>query len=322
MLPRTRRQVLGAALAGAATGFGTGSLAQQLARGGGLIELPGGPGKELRRISVHYFRPDAFTPSSPVLLVVPGSGRNAETYLLPWIQTAQASGVLVAALGYPEADYDFADYQMAGVIRNLRLINPPLGPNGKLPDVVRMRDEDILLEFNDRRAEWLFHDFDRIFESLARMTGARREAYDIFGHSAGGQILHRLALFQPSVRAERIIAANAGFYTLPRTDVALPFGLGGTSLTAADLRPAFAKKLTLLLGELDNDPERGGQHVHTPIADQQGLDRLSRGRHFFEQGRAAARAAQTPFAWSLQVVRGVGHDHRGMAAAAARLLYG
>ena len=44
----------------------------------------------------------------------------------------------------------------------------------------------------------------------------------MFGHSAGAQILHRMVLFAPGSRADRIVAANSGFYTLADPDQALP----------------------------------------------------------------------------------------------------
>jgi len=282
----------------------------------------GGVGLEDRRIAVHCYRPRGFDAHSPILLVVPGAGRNGDAYRDSWIEAAEAHTVLVAALSYPEAEYDFAAYQMGGVIRNLELRNVPLGPDGGLPDSLHMRDEDILFELDDRPETWLFNDFDRIFDVLARAAGSSRTRYDLFGHSAGGQILHRLALFRPRSQAGRIVAANAGFYTLPDFDLPQPFGLKGVGLTEADLAAAFACDLTILLGELDNDPEAGGQHLHTPLADRQGVDRLARGRHFLEAGRNQAARLGLPFDWRLELVPGVGHDYRAMGRAAARLLYG
>jgi pimeloyl-ACP methyl ester carboxylesterase len=289
-----------------------------IAPGAGVFLVAGGPGREAKRIAVHYYRPAGFTPSSPILLVLPGDGRNADSYRDGWIESAERAGVLVAALSYPEADYDFAAYHMGGVIRNLRIPDTP----GRDPSVIRLRDEDISFEINDRRSERIFPDFDRIFALLVSLTGSTRTRYDVYGHSAGGQILHRLALFHPQSRAERIVAANAGFYTLPDFETPLPFGLAGTDVDRASLAQSFRCRLTLLLGELDNDPEKGGIHLHTPLADRQGLHRLARGHYFFRAGREAANELGVPFEWRLEVVPGVGHDHRGMSAAAARYLYG
>jgi hypothetical protein len=78
----------------------------------------------------------------------------------------------------------------------------------------------------------------------------------------------------------------------------------------------------LLLGENDNDPDRGGQHLHTPLLDAQGRDRLSRGRNFYAFSSERAKSMGAPFKWKLRTVPGVGHDFRGMSRAAAKLLYG
>jgi hypothetical protein len=68
--------------------------------------------------------------------------------------------VLVAALSYPEADYDFAAYHMGGVVKDLEIRNLP--PGGAAAAVVRVRDEDISFSLNRRRDEWIFPDFERI----------------------------------------------------------------------------------------------------------------------------------------------------------------
>jgi hypothetical protein len=294
----------------------------EIPAGTGAFTLRGGLGREDKRIVVHYHRPAGFAPDSPVLLVIPGAGRDGDEYRDAWIEPAERHGLLVAAPTYAEVDYDFAAYHLGGIVRDLELRNLPAGPDGELPASLYLRDEDIVFTPEPRPEAWLFADFDRIFAQLVRATGSRRTHYDLFGHSAGGQILHRLVLFRPRSRANRILAANAGFYTLPDFATPLPFGLRGTPINPASLRAAFANRLTVLLGALDNHPDRGGQHLHTPLADRQGLHRLARGRYFHEIGRRQAARLRTAFNWRLEIAPWVGHDHRGMGRAAARLLYG
>ena len=134
-------------------------------------------------------------------------------------------------------------------------------------------------------------------------------------------MLHRFAIFLPNSKADRIIAANSGSYTLPVHDLGLPFGLKGSPVTEGDLARCFAANLTLLIGEKDNEQEMRGTMLHTPIVDQQGLGRLSRGKYFFRVSRERAEELSVPFNWKLKIVEGVGHDNRGMGEAAARLLY-
>lgn len=323
--PVRRRGVLVGALACAISGGAGRTTTPEdltLAEGVSQFTAPGGRGREGALIHVHYYRPRRFSRRSPILLVIPGAGRDADEYRDAWIESAESAGVLVAALGYPEADYDFAAYQMGGVIKDLIIRNMPRGPDGAPPSRIRIRDEDISFVVNDRPETWLFHDFDRVFGLIAEAVRSERSRYDLFGHSAGGQILHRSVLFHPKSRADRIVAANAGHYTHPDLTLALPNGLAGAGVAERSLKASFAARLTLLLGEKDDAGETRGMMLHTPTIDQFGLDRLSRGRRFFEISRAKAQAIPTPFNWRLETVPGVGHDFRAMTKVAARYLYG
>ena len=80
--------------------------------------------------------------------------------------------MLVAALSYPEADYDFAAYHMGGVVKDLEIRN--LSPGGAAAAVIRVRDEDISFSLNPRRDEWIFPDFDRISGSSRRRPVRRK----------------------------------------------------------------------------------------------------------------------------------------------------
>lgn len=293
----------------------------QLLPGRGFFRLSGGEGRENNAIQVHYFKPDEFDRNSPILIVIPGAGRNSDDYRDSWVDIAQRKNVLVAALGYAEADYDFAAYQLAGIAEDLTLNNPRFEQSGPNARVLRMADEDIQMAPNADRDGWIFSDFDHVFEFLVSVTGSKRSGYDIFGHSAGGQILHRLAVFHPTSRAERIIAGNAGFYTLPDLSNPPPVGVEGTGLAEHTLTIALSAPLVLLLGEEDNSDSAGGTLLHTPIIDQQGLGRLDRGRYFFEYGQRLADKNGVPFNWKLKTVPGVGHNYRAMGQAAGALLY-
>ncbi|MEM6538264.1 MAG: hypothetical protein AAF668_11110 [Pseudomonadota bacterium] len=283
----------------------------------GSFFMAGGVGKEDQLINVHYYLPDDFSSDSKILLIIPGAGRNSSDYRNAWLGFARKNNVLIAALGYPEEAYDLAAYHMGGVVKAFRATNI----DRSTPGVIRARDEDIELETNPDSGEWLFNDFDRVFEFLKLATGSYTETYDIFGHSAGGQILHRMTLFQPSSKADRIVAANAGWYTLPDLTQDLPTGLLGSPVREEDLKRSFSSKLTILLGELDNSDAAGGTLLHTPKVDEQGLGRLSRGRTFYRIGKEQAAALGMPFDWTLTTVPNVGHDYRAMSLAAAQIVY-
>ncbi len=324
----SRRTILAGGLAAAAAGRSSWALAGAfdpppvLTPGSGRFWLPGGPGRESRPIEIVYHRPANFTPASPILLVLPGGGRRAGLYRDTWARHAERRGVLVAALRYPTEHYDFAAYQLGGLVKNLRVLGRPLRDDVDLPKRAKLDDADVTWEVEPRREAWIFGDFDRVFAELVRATGSERTGYDVFGHSGGAQVAHRFAMFQPGSRAERIVAANAGLYTLPTPSAPLIYGLAGAPMDRSDLAAALKSPLTILLGAEDNDPNHGDAHLHTPTADRQGRARLTRGRNFFRIARMVAQRAGLPMNWSLEVIPGVGHDHRRMARIAAERLYG
>lgn len=298
-----------------------GFMPEHLETGAGNFELSGATGHEEKRLTVHYYMPVSATPRSDILIVIPGAGRNSDDYRNAWLSMAQAKNIIVAAIGYPEEDYDFAAYQLGGIAKDLQLIEPNFerpSPNAR---VLRISDENIKMNPNPNRDDWIFSDFDRVFDFLVERTGSSRTGYDIFGHSAGGQILHRLAVFHPSSKAKRIIAGNAGFYTLPDQSFSPPSGVSGTGLNETDLAAALGAPLTLLLGENDNSDRAGGTLLRTPLIDTQGTNRFDRGHHFFEYGKTTADRRGLDFNWHLETVPGVGHDYRAMSRAAGKLLY-
>ena len=287
------------------------------APGSGSFSMPGGPGHENATITVSYHRPQGFGATSPILIVLSGTGRNGDEYRDAWIAASEKYGVLVLAPGYPDEEYGEAAYQLCGLIENLELRNL----DRSNPSVYRVADEDIVFDVNDDPKEWLFHDFDRLFDMVVADVGSSETQYDIFGHSAGGQIVHRMAVFHPDSKARRMVAANSAFYTLPRLDAPLIFGVADTTLTAQDLERSFRKPLTLLLGELDNAGETRGTTLSTPKANEQGIGRLARGQYFFRESQKIAAELGDEFRWTIEIVPGVGHDFRRMAPAAAKLLY-
>ncbi len=289
-------------------------------QGSGDFALQEGIAQPDRPIRVYYHKPASFDEHSPILLVLPGAGRNAWDYRDAWIEASETHGVLILSPSYPEELYDFAGYHMGGVIQDLELENMEVDTESGSTRY-RIADEDIRFTRRHNPEQWIFGDFDLIFRRAVEATDSARNSYDLFGHSAGGQILHRLAIFSPALKVDRIVAANSGSYTLPTHDVPMPFGLGGTQLSEQDLRLAFAAKLTLLLGANDNVHETRGSMLHTPTADRQGLGRYSRGRFFYRKSKEAARLLDTGFNWRLEVVEDVGHDFRRMSQAAADFLY-
>jgi len=269
--------------------------------GSGIFIIEGGFEKE-SIIGVHYHKPKNFSLNSSVIFVLPGAGRNGNDYRDAWIEKSEKYSVLILSLEYSKKYYPgLWSYNLAGMIDN-----------------VNIKDKTFSIYQNQEK--WVFGDFDRIFNQVKKNLNLEKEHYDMFGHSAGGQLLHRLAIFHPKNMANRIMASNSGWYTLPANDEQFPYGLDEINIKEKDVD--FSPKLTLFLGEKDNADETRGDIRHTPEADKQGLHRLARGKYFYKLSKETAIKQGAEFNWKLKVISGIGHDYRGMSRAAAEYLYG
>lgn len=243
-------------------------------------------------MAVFTYRPVAWRPDGRILLVMHGRGRDADRYRDEWAAQAEVSNVLVVVPHFSNEKFPGrAFYNFGGVIDARGQPEP--------------------------RHRWTFGVLDRAFAEVKRKTGATRPRYALFGHSAGAQFVHRYLLMATASDAELIITANAGSYTMPNPAVGFPFGTGGTGLDDAALRQAFARRVVVLLGEKDSDPDDPSL-PRDRAAMAQGPHRLARGQRFFREAEKAAAALGAPFVWSLETVPGVGHENGGMAARAIR----
>jgi len=87
--------------------------------GSGNFLTKGGPGREEKTITVFYHNPKNFTRRSPVLIVVPGAGRNASEYRDAWVSASEKYGVLILSPEYVEKDYpEFWSYNLGGMLTN------------------------------------------------------------------------------------------------------------------------------------------------------------------------------------------------------------
>jgi len=290
-----------------------------LKTGSGAFLIDGGKEHLGRTIKVYYHMPENYTKDSNVLIVVPGAGRNGDSYRDAWIEKSEQYGVLILSPMYEETQYPFEDYHLGGVIESPNLMESVTFVENT--NIARLNEEVFTCTFNPNRDEWLFNDFDRLFDLVVAATNSSQTQYDIFGHSAGGQILHRFAIFQPDSRARRIVAANPGFYTLPDFDTDIPLGLKSTPLTEEDLQQSFRKRLVVFVGALDNEQEQGGTMLRSPTVDRQGTHRLARGRFFYNFAERQAQAMRSTFNWTLEIIPNVGHDQEKMGQAAADYLY-
>ena len=285
-------RAMGMALALAASGLAHAATA--IPAGESSFKFVDARGQPERPLSVYTYRPESCDAKCPLVIVMHGVSRHASNYRGYWKAAADRYGLVIAA---PEFS---SRYWPRAAAYNLG---------------------DIAAHPHDP-AKWSYSAVEHLFDEIAE----GRTGYVLFGHSAGGQFVHRMALFLPGARATMMVAANPGWYTMPewRADQAkdpFPYSLVGSPAGESSLRQALGRPLTLMLGTQDVDP-RHKDLEHSPGADREGMNRFERGHAFFAASQEAARALDVPLAWKLVEVRGVAHSGSRMSRAAADSLFG
>jgi poly(3-hydroxybutyrate) depolymerase len=268
------------------------ALTRAAAAGGGRLDVPEAAGATPEPMPVWYHRPEAWRPGGPVVAVLHGVRRDGENYRNAWASHAERLGFLLLVPEFGAAKFPGA-----------RWYN--FGHAGEEDGSVRPR------------AEWCFAVLDRAVAGARAALGAGAGGFALYGHSAGAQFAHRYLLLGGG-GASRVVSANAGWYSMPDTAAAFPYGLAGLADDTL-LRAAFARPAVILLGEADTDPHHPALR-RDAAADRQGITRFARGQAFFAACTARAAALGVPLAWQLRTVPGVAHSNAGMATAAAPLL--
>ncbi|MGI9384843.1 MAG: hypothetical protein ACR2PO_16955 [Methyloligellaceae bacterium] len=151
------------------------------------------------------------------------------------------------------------------------------------------------------------------------MIGSERTAFILFGHSAGAQFAHRYLALTDARRTSLVIAANAGWYMLPRRDLPFPAGLGGLEVDNGAIVRFFERPLFLLLGDADIDEQAAGL-PQIPEAVAQGANRLARGQFYFRLCKQEAARIGAEFGWRMIIAPGVGHEDDQVSGPAAQLI--
>ena len=262
------------------------------------VEPPGSPYAGVR-VPVHTYRPASVDAAKTdrVLFVMHGTLRNGAEYRDKWIPLAEKYKALVLVPEFTRESFPGGMYNRGNV---------------------RGQDD----KTDVASSAWTFSLIERLFAFYKTATRNPVDGYSIYGHSAGGQFVHRLVEFLPTARIRHAVAANAGYYTLPtKTEDEYPFSRAGTpDESEAARRAIFGKRLTILLGEADTDPNDPDLY-HSPEADKQGLTRFERGKYFYAAAQAATAKDNLPLNWRLVTVPGVGHSNEKMAPAAAKVMF-
>ena len=244
-----------------------------------------------RPIEVNHYRPAAHRPMDRIVIVQHGMGRNGDEYRDFWIEAADKHNLLIVAPTFSDAHFPKAESYNGGLV---------LDESGAVRP----------------RTSWVYGAQARVMAALRAGGVTQRETAHLFGHSAGGQFVHRLLATQHAVPFDSVIAGNPGWYTLPTLERHFPEGLGGLGFDVGDLARWLAFPMIILAGDQDIDTTASNL-PRNPEAVAQGPHRFARA-HFFHDfaAREAARLG-LPFNWWLVKVPGIGHDGGAMSRAAA-----
>jgi poly(3-hydroxybutyrate) depolymerase len=244
-----------------------------------------------RPLVVHTYRPAAYAPDDPVVLVQHGIKRNGDEYRDFWIDAAEKHRLLIVATTFSDASYPKPENYNNGMV---------VAPDG----TVRAG------------GSWLYAILPRVVAALRAGGATRRAKVRLYGHSAGGQFVHRLMATQDHAIYESVAIGNPGWYTLPTLERRFPEGLGGLGLGATELARWLAYPMTILAGERDVDTTDPNLPKN-PEALAQGPTRFARAHHFHEMGHREAARLGVACRWTLVPVPGIGHDGCAMGKAAA-----
>lgn len=251
---------------------------------GGLV------GKTLRGL---VYKPRCYSSESPVVVVMHGVTRAADSYMASWLPAAERYGFLLIVPEFTRKHWPKArTYNLGNMLKGGAL----------LP-----------------KADWTFSILNNLVDAILEETGSRATRFGLYGHSAGAQFVHRYVMFTGGQRLTHAVAANSGWYTLPCDETAFPYGISNTPHVHETLEQGYRTPLTILLGREDTDV--GDPNLRrTAEAMAQGPHRLARGRYFFARSREHAAKNGFAFNWSLVEREGVGHNDRDMADAAFNLI--
>ena len=252
------------------------------------------PALPAQPLTLRAARPRRFHADTPVLFVHHGVLRNGADYRDYWLPLVDEADVLVVVPEFSDAAFP-----------------TPLSYNyGNREDA-----EGRPLP----REQWTYAVDGHLFAALRAAGVTRRQGYGIFGHSAGGQFVHRMLSLGFRDRVVTAAAANAGSYAMPTLGVDFPYGLGATGLEETQLAGLLRFPLIVMGGSEDTDTT--SEHFpREEAAMRQGETRFARAHAYVNAAHAEAARLGLDCAWRLIAVEGVGHDGGRMGAAAAPVL--
>jgi pimeloyl-ACP methyl ester carboxylesterase len=235
-------------------------------------------------ITVYTYRPEGCE-SRGLLFVFHGNGRTALAYRDNARSFADEACLLVFAPLFDRDRFPNWRYHRGGIID----------------------DGDVV-----PHQQWTVFYVKDLIDWAKRREGRPNAPVYLFGHSAGGQFLSRVAAFALPTNTSRIVIANPSTYVLPLLEEPAPYGIGGVfdpKESEEHLRRYLQLPITIYLGLDDTGHKNLTQNDE---AMRQGGNRLERGEFVFRLAHSVAEANGWEFQWQLVRTPGVGHSSRGM----------
>lgn len=232
-------------------------------------------------VRVYILVPASLSPASKLLSVHHGSNRTPDTYILRWNTWAPQNDTIAIA-----PDFDSTNWPRS---RSYNIGNMFTGDDGS---------GNLIPE-----SQWSFTVARDIALKVLDEFGLNDTEYDAWGHSAGGQFVHRMMIFRPDAPIRLALPANPGWWTEPSLDVDFPYGLRHPDLsyTQQDILDWTNRPMIIFIGE--NDTGLDGVRT-TPEANAQGANRFERSQYMFDRGLAVNPSNL----WERIVVPGCGHS--------------
>ena len=253
-----------------------------------------GEGEREDTIQVFYYIPSGYDRASmPLVMGFHGNDRDCSYWVQTWKEYAYKKGFMFFIPWFTHKDFPTRRYQELGV----------KDKNGKILPL-SMRTSTLA---------------DSLMSHVLKHSGSEDSKLTIYGHSAGGQFVHRFMLVNDSPYVKKAIIGNPGWFTFPDFEQNYSYGIKDLPEIGYDrLRNMLARDIVLQLAE--GDTIRESFLRKTPKADSQGLNRLERGNNFFKSLEKLAKDYGWDFNWRKVYVPEVGHDAVKMSRHAAEYL--
>lgn len=252
-----------------------------------------------RKVTIYYHIPEGNIAKMPVQFVMHGDNRNGDKYRDAWIKKSDQYGFVDICPNFARDIFPDEEYHRGNLANGIDSAQNP-------------------------SSYYVYNVIDEIFDYFVAHSKSKARTFNIYGHSAGGQFVHRMITFRGAARIGLAVAANSGWYTMPDNSIRFPYGMGDpsgkTDGYVYDKKAFYAAPMTILLGTADT--LRTANLNQSAKADRQGKTRLARGNNYYEFCKKDAEKLGYEFNWKIEYVPGVGHSNKKMGPAAADLIYG